>query len=803
MIVRSAFRSLCRAPGFTAAAVLTVGIGMGAALAVYAVVYGVLLRPLDYSNPERLSLFNVQRDVAGRRTTTSMSLTPEDVEVIRENTRVLESVSAFSPVAYAMSTGEQSVSIRGALVSRDFFATMAGTFVAGRPLGPGDEMRPVVVISYRMWREYHGSSSTVLGREILLDSLAYEIVGVAGERFRFPDASSHRFSGDTDVWTPMEFALATMADFRDGRRERRAVFDIVARVRAGSSRQDAARDLTEVFGRPSHGTAFSQYQGVMAIALQGRLLGDAERLLGLLFVAGVLFVAGAGVNVVGLSVARAAANSEEERVKLALGAKVRSLVAESLMRSVLLVLVGTIVAVALAVWSVGVLRAWDPAGVPRLAAVRVDGPVLSLGALVAIVITAATGFLPPWLSRGPLRTSDRARVTGGKRTRSVRRVLVVSQIALSCVLLVLAVHTTRIARNLLDTDLGVVTEGAVAVSVDLARDRTAFGYRENEMLERILSRIRSAPGLEAAGAATVLPPTGSTVRALYRHFSNGTGQAAEYLLDLVPTTPGFMAALGISLVEGRVFDAADTADTRRVAILNVNLARRLFGSRTAVGRTLNFSRDGVTVVGVVGNVSNRGLGRAPGDTVYVPFAQNPRGRVEIVARTSSDASVEASALRNAIGAVDERLAIATVRSLDEVLRRFTDGPQLRAGVLSALAIVGVALAGVSLYGLVAFTVSQRMREFGIRLAIGATPGAIQLLVMREAFWLTLIGVGGGLGGAVALVRLSNGVLFDGGSGEVTGLWTAGAALWLVSVVSSYIPAARASRVNALLAVRAE
>lgn len=805
MVVRSAIRSLWGTPGFTAAAVLTVGVGVGAALAVYAVVYGMLLRPLDYSDAERLVLFSVQRDVAGRRTTTSMSLAPEDVEAIRENTTVLDSLSAFSAVEYSMSVGGQSMSIRGALVSGDFFVTMAGALVRGRGLGPEDEMRPVAVISHRMWQEHYGGSTAVIGRELVLDSQVYAIVGVAGERFRFPDASFHRFSGDTDVWTPMEFALATMADFRGGAPEQRAVFDVVGRVGAGDSRQDAARDLTEVFGRLSHRTPFSQYHAATAVALRQRLLREAEGVLWLLLGAAVLFVAGAGANVVGLSAARAAAKGEEERVKLALGAGMRRLVAESLSRSVLLVFMGTNVAVVFAVWTVGVLQTWDPSGVPRLAAIRVDGPVLAVGVLVAVVMTAAAGLIPPWLSNGQAGMSTGARISGGRRSRSVRRVLVVSQIAMSCVLLVVAAQTVQNVRRLLDADLGVVTEGAVAASVDLAVGRTAVGYRETEVLERILARIRSGPGFEAAGAATVLPPTGSTVRALYRHMDERTGQVAEHLLDLVPTTPGFFAALGISMVEGRVFSAGDTAESHRVAILNSSLARRLFGNGVAVGRMLDFAPDGVTVVGVVDNVSNRGLGTPPGNTVYVPFAQNPHGTVEIVARTDGDAGAGASALRRAIGSADETFAIATIRSLDDVLRRFTQGPQLRAGVLSALAGTGLVLAGVSLYGLVAFTVSQRMAEFGIRLAIGAKPRTIRWLVMREALWLTSIGVGVGvgLGGAGALVRLVTSVLYDVESGGIVAFGTTGVVLWVVTVVASYIPAARAARADPLLAVRAE
>ena len=801
--LRYAVRGFITHPGLTAVTVLTIAIGIGTTVAIYAVVYGVLLRPLYYTDPDALVLFYVERDVAGRRTTTSMSLSPQDVEAIRVNAHEFESIAAFSMVPYALSVGESSVRVRGVVVSDRFFATMAGPFALGRPLGPGDDRRPVAVISYGLWHQRYGGSAAVVGREVVLNSLPYEIVGVAGDGLRFPDASFHRFGGDTDVWTPMGFALQTLRELQPRRSGPSAAFDIVARLKAGRTHRDAAAELTRIVRGFSATEPFSQYREVRAVELDRQLVAVARPALWLLFGAAVLFLAAAEANVVSLSVARGAARAREHAVRLALGATPRRLLMESLARSGLLTVMGSAIGVAFAVGSTTALRTQNPAGLPHLDAIRIDEPVMCFAIVLAAATTVVAGVLPTRLSGHTARLTNGGMPSAGRPTTSLRRILVVGQIATSCVLLVGSALFVRSLMNLLDSDLGIVTDGAVAASLDLSLGRTLTGEQQNELVERVLARIQGVPGVEAVGAATVLPPTGSTVRALYRHPDETTGQMTEYLLDMVPTTPGFFAALGVSVVDGRIFSAADVGSTPGVAILNADMARRLFGDRIAVGRTLSIPPDGVTIVGVVNNISNRGVGLPPDNTLYVPFAQSPRGDIDIVARTSGDVSLAASALRGAIGSVDPGLAIATIRPLDDVLRQFTDPPRLRAGVLSGLAGMGLVLAAVSLYGLLAFVVSRRMPEFGIRMAIGATPSDLRRLVLQEGLWLTLIGVSVGLAASAALARLAGRLLYGVGANDPASFVAAGAILSVVAVLASYIPAARASRADPLIALKTE
>jgi putative ABC transport system permease protein len=499
-------------------------------------------------------------------------------------------------------------------------------------------------------------------------------------------------------------------------------------------------------------------------------------------------------------------------VRLALGATRARLVRQSIVESALLTWIGLVLGIAVAVAMVETLHGLEPPGIPRLDAVRLDGPVLLFGCVAAALTTMIVGMLPPF---HPVQAAEALRIGGSAATarssgQRARRVLVTIEVALSVVLLVGAVLLGRSLYRLLQTDVGVVTDQVLTASLSLDLDRELSGVQQTALVNRILNQFQMVPGTAAVGVGTSLPPNASRL-ILTLSRTNSAGEPVSYRATAIASTPGYFSALRIPLLRGRLFTDADDTTHPPVVIMSAATARRFFGDGDPVGRTMSLPtlRDGVkgtveaTLVGIIGDVRYSGLDRVPDDAVYRPFAQQPWPSVYLVARTTGDPSLLLRSLTDYIAAVDRGISVSAVNTLDDVVAESAGQPRFRTVALAGLAGLALMLAAVGLYGVVGYSVSQRTCEMGIRMAIGATSTDIVRMIMSEGMRLAISGVAIGLGAGYVLARFLAGFLYGIASSDVASFALACLIPLLFALITTYIPARRATRIDPSVALRAE
>ncbi|MEO8259474.1 MAG: ABC transporter permease [Acidobacteriota bacterium] len=799
-------RSFVRTRGFTLAAVFTLALGIGANTGIFSIVYGILLRPLGYEDAERLVLIEAERDVRGTREPVRAYFPLSELDTFRQRPSSFESVTFYATDEGVLSSERGTERVDFAIVSDSFFATLRGAVRLGRPLGPADSAVPSIVISERLWRRAFGGALDVIGRPVVLHSQRgdgsqramwrrqpFSIVGVADVTLQFP-------TPQTDVWTAAEFVRTLNPQC--------CSFLPLARLNPGVTIGQANADA----GGLARGLIASnpRHAGLRARAVGARdqlVRTVRPALLILLAAVGlVLFVACA--NVMNLVLGRNAARTRELAVRMALGASRGRLAAQAIAESGLLAAAGGAAGIMVAAGIVQILRRLEAAGLPRLDAVRVDGPILLFACASAALATVATGVLPA-LKSGDL--ADALKVGGkgvaaSRSGRRVRRLLVTLELAFSVVLLVGAILLGRSLVRLIHTDVGVVRDRVVTASLSLTLDRELSGAEQVGLVDRLLARLRAQPGVASAGIGTSLPPDQSRIVLTLRAAS-----AVDYQAAAIPTTPDYFPTLGIPLLRGRLFTDADDASHPAVMIMSADTARHFFGDGDPLGRTLSLPvfRDGatrqgtITLVGVIGDVKYSGLDRAPDDAIYRPFAQQPWPNIFLVARTPGDPAALGPVLRRVVADVDRAIAVSAVNTLDAVVSDAAAQPRFRTMLLAALAGLALALSAVGLYGVVAYSVSQRTMEIGIRMALGARRGDVVRMIVREGLWLAAAGVAIGLVGAYALVRTLTALLYGIAPTDAASFAAAAGALLLFALIASYVPARRASAIDPAIALRAE
>ena len=802
--LRHAFRSLQRSPGFTIAALLTFALGIGASTAIFSVVYGVVLRQFPYRDAERLVLVQT-RDRATRQVS-PVGFSGPDLEDWRERTRTLQTVALCSRDTFALDADTGAETVKGAYVSRQFFEVLGVSAVLGHL--PADADAPEIAISDRLWRTRFGADPKVVGRRVRVNGSAYSIVGVAGPGMTFPTESRSSLGAPAtppDLWAPVEGApWFNRREFRVGQLVARMAPDrTIAQV---SSDVDA---VSRAFGRDY--PDWSEYHEAVLVSLTDELTGAIRPALWLLLgaVGCVLLVACA--NVANLLLARQTSRTHEIAMRVSLGAPRHRLLMHALSESLLLALVGGGLGVVMASWVVGALRWLEPADLPRLDSIRVDLPVLAFALGISTLSALISAVAPAWR----LMTAGRAFAPGaegractpGRNARRIRSALVIVELAVSLVLLVGATLLTRSFLRLVGTDIGVATDHVVTVELNLAMGRTLPPARQIQLAEQLVGDTSALPGVRAAAAANGLPPNRLRMMMSFNLPDWRTGRPVQRDIALLNPTPQYFRALGIPLVRGRLFTAADGADAPQIAIVNATAAKRLFGTLDVVGRTLPGSRKAgekyTTIVGVVGDVKYSGLGEAVRETVYVPFPQYPFRNMVLTARTTGDQYQLAGALAAVVHKVDREISIGPVRTLDEVVSEAVARPKFRTALFSTLAGLALILAVVGLYGVATYTVTERTREIGVRMALGAGRWQVVGMIVREGLWLAGAGVAVGVCGAFLLTRSLSGFLYGVTARDTASFLLAAAALVLTTAAATCLAARRATRVDPLVALRAE
>jgi putative ABC transport system permease protein len=825
MDLKYAVRSLRTNAGFTLAGVLTLGLGVGAATAVFTVVDGVLLRPLPYANPGRLTMVWISSASAqsfGSELPLSSGLYVE----ARDAVKGLAPMAAFRSWPFVLS-GEPNVEpeqIAGARVEAPLFSTLGVRPLLGRVFTTEEAVTGgprVVVISYNLWRRRFGGQPDVVGRTVTLSGERYSIIGVMPRGFGFPRGAELpaglQFGPRTDVWAPLAFTPEDLRNYGTNN------LSAIARLAPGVTPAAARAELVAFGERRFRELGWPAGQfAYTTVALEDQASRTVRR--GLLVLLGavgfVLLIA--CTNVANLLVARTGARDREFAVRAALGAGRVRIIRQLVTENIVLALGGAVVGMLIAVWGSRAMLALVPGSLPRADDVGIDLRVVAFACLVAVVAGVVFGLAGAMhVARQSLAAtlqSAGTRLTGNARRRFGRRLIVATEVALSVVLLVgaglLAGSFARLQRVTPGFDARGVLTGNVLLPVGARFDPVRDGPRWYRFFDQLTTRLDALPGVRDAGAVSSLPLSGAVESGGFMIEGRpapkaGNAPSAEYAV----VSGDYFAAMGIRLLGGRAFDSRDRSDAPGVVIVNRELARRHFPDGSPIGHrirtTFDFSRGAPReIIGVVDDVKQTALDAETRPAAYVPASQMPYPFMSVVVRAACpaaaadcDAAATLPAVRKELASLDATLALSDVRMMSDVFADSIARQRFSMAVLGVFAGLALLLALVGLYGVIALSVGQRRREIGVRMALGAQPRDVLSLVLGEGLRVTAIGVVVGLSGALALTRVLRSLLFDVSTTDPR--FFAGAAVLVaaVALVATYLPARRALGVDATLALR--
>jgi putative ABC transport system permease protein len=788
--LRHGFRLLVRDPGFTAAAVLTLTLGVGANVAVFAVVNAVLLRPLPYPAAEQLVILE-HRD---RRTgITKEFIALGDYVDLRARQELFESIAAYSSgrtVVYEFDEPEEASLL---MATPELLALLRMTPHAGRSLEPSDlheGAAPVALMSHDFWQKRFGGDPAVVGRSVRVGFTPHmrQIVGIAPPGFRFPAAAA------TDLIYPMTLPPASPANRKNG-----WTF-AAARLGPGVTREQADAHLTVLSQQMEREhpdqNAGSEY---FTVPLRDTVVGDSRSALLLTFAAVIIVLAIACTNVANLIAARALGRRQEMSIRMALGAGRRQIALQLMAEAVALASVAGVAALLTAYWSIPALVSLAPPSLhlTALGSVGLDRTVLAFTAIIALAAAVLFGAISS-LSAGRLGglVVSPARVSSSAGVRRATSALVGAEVALAIVLLAGAGLVLRSFANLLAVDPGFRSEGvltAVAVAPgDRYREVAARGALQRQMFEA----VGNVAGVQEVGAAAVTPLTGNNWTAPFERADQPVPEG-ERPPDVgwQSATGGYFRAMRIPLLSGRLFSDADGPGSRPVVIISQALEARFFPGESAVGRMVKTGSDVAEIVGVVGNIRRAALTDAPYADMYYPLERTPGTATTLFVRTAGDPTALVPELRSALRRVEPAVTLRGIVTMDEVAQESLQVTRLAMSLLAVFAAIAIVLAAVGIYGVMAYTVRQRMREIGTRMALGASPHSILWLVLGQGG--RIAAAGALLGVALSLVanRALRSLLFGTSATDPSILGAAATLLLVTALIACYIPARRATRID--------
>jgi len=806
--IRHGLRVLIKSPGFTAVALGTLTLGIGATTAVFGVVNATLLRPLPYPDADRLVRIQEEHPMNRGREMPAF-MTSDTLEAWRENPQAIDQIAGYTGRSFTYQDESEPVRVRGAAVSPALFPLLRATAWLGRVFTEDEEAsaaQPVAVLSYARWQTRHDADPRVLGRLITLDDVSYSVIGVMPEGFYFPDR-------ETEIWIPLTL---TTPQQRPGQRFIIA-FSGLARLKDGVSLAQAEAEGQTIVGRQAPLAPGMAAPTLRLVGFHDEMVGDVRpALLALMAAVGfVLLIATA--NLANLLLARGAARQRELAVRAAIGAGRGRLIRQLVTESVALSVIGGGLGLAAAYWILGVLPSFAPAGIPGLGEAGIDATVLAFALAASVGAGVLFGTVPALqasrfdlvraLNEGAAQMGGGFRFRRGNRTRSV---LVVAEVALALMLLVGAGLLVRSFVTLATVDPGFDPTNVLTVELNLPRPQYSDLTAANALFDQVLERTAGRPGVEAVGLVSSLPLTPGESLIAFRIQGQAAPTSREEMTAARPqlVSPGYLDAMGLRLVAGRFVTDQDTDSSPRVFVVNEAFASAYFPGEEVVGQRLNLGRGEPTeIVGVVGDVHHRGLDSRPQPELYFSYRQSLSGqgapRASIVARTTGDPLALVPFLRQDILDLNPSLPIDNVMTMEARLSSSVAQPRFYALVLGVFAAGALALAMVGIYGVLAYTVSRRSREIGLRMALGADGGRIRNLVVRQGALLVGVGVAFGLAGALVTTRALESLLFGVTTLDLPTLIAVPVVLVTVAIVACYVPVRRATRVNPMDALRYE
>jgi predicted permease len=799
--VRYAARMLRKNPGFTAIVVITLALGIGVNTAIFSLVDGILLRPLPYEQPDRLvRLVQSQRQMG----LDAWNLSQASFTALRDNTHSLEAVAAYS-TSGANLTGDgdpERVSI--GTVSADFFNVLGLPPVLGRAFRAGEDTpgnNGVCVISFGFWQRRFAGDPNIIGRSLNLSSTAIEVVGVMPAGFSFPRP-------EIEIWVPLALnPTRTAPYFLKG----------IARLAPGVSPSEAETETTGVLWNyarehPNAGenrVPLDQGSALKTIVtpLKEVMVGATQKPLLILLCAVGLVLLIACANVANLLLARATSRVREIAVRFALGATPSRVARQLLTESLVLAVIGGAGGVMLAWVGVRMLGRMPVDGIPRIEAVTVDGRVLAFTAGLALLTGLLFGLMPALRAyRMGMVAAMHEGGRGGTSSRRSNSALVAAQFALSFVLLIGAGLLLKSFQRLQSVELGFNPEKLLTMVVSLPPRKYSKPEQSLQFYQSLIDRLRSLPGVRAAGLTTNIPFVGddNTDNFIVEGHEPGTGDEGVQG-QLLAMTPGNLQAMGIPLLRGRDFLESDKSDSQPVAIVDETLARMYWPDGDALGKRVETTGDmqWMTIVGVVGGIKQDGFAEKLQPHIYAPLAQTPTLLAKLVIRTDASPNPTIAAIRTAVSGLDPDIPVYSIRSMNDVIGRTLNSQRLTNLLLTSFSVLALLLAAVGIYGTMSLYVGSRKNEFGIRLALGAQPGVLLRLVLREGMLLIAAGIAIGVGGALVLTRAIASLLFEVSPTDPVVFTGVPLLLVFVALAACFVPARRASRVDPMVALRCE
>jgi putative ABC transport system permease protein len=808
--LRYSLRRLAKSPAFTAIVVLTLALGIGANTAIFSAVNAILLRPLPYSRPQELvTIEHLYPSLDGLQAPVSV---PGFLDYQRRG-RSFASMAVQAGWAANLTGVGEPVRLQGSRVTGRFFSTLQVPALLGRTLQPGEDSagrEHVVVLSFAVWQRQFGSDPGVVGRTLSLNGESYEVVGVMPREFR------DFFNRNVEIWAPLVFQADQLGD-----ENRTSEFlNLTARLKDGVT-LDAAkaemRSLAEQL-KQQYPDSYAPSWTLDVTALSTRATGNIRpALLVLLGAVGfVLLIACA--NVANLLLSRAAARGKEIAIRSALGATRERLVRQLLTESVILSLAGGIVGLVLAYWGVRALVAINAGNLPRADEIRVDGTVGLFTLCVSLLAGVLFGLAPalhvatPDL-QGTLKEGGRG-ATGDRSSHAIRRMLVVAEMALALTLLTGAGLLIKSFARLQGVDPGFVPEHLLTFNLALPPARYPTDTQQVAFFDRVLPALRAVPGVQNVGLTSVMPfggnwATGSFEIEGYQAPENQPGPWG----DIRIVSPGFLETLRVPVVRGRLLGEQDREETPLVAVIDEEFVRRYWPNENPLGKRFTFgpdeeatdtsSREWIEIVGVVGHTKHEGLDADNRLQLYLSYPQAPLAFGAVAVRTSGNPQRYVNALRNAVHSVDPDLPLSNVRTMNELLEQSVGQRKLSMMLLSLFSGIALVLASIGIYGVMSYSVTQRARELGVRIALGAGRADVLRLVLRQGMSLALVGIAIGVGAALLLTRLIQSQLFGVPASDPTTFIAVAILLGGTALAANLVPALRAMRTDPAVVLREE
>jgi predicted permease len=802
--LRFGLRLLRKSPGFATAAALTLALGVGANTAIFSVVYAVLLRPLPYTDPDQLVTAFQTRLQDGVKMTGSSFL---DLEEWRQQSHAFTELAGVQRHDLTLTgRGEPDV-VDTAVVTPEVFSLLEARPLAGRALVPPDGRpgaEPVVVLSEALWRTRFGSDPGVVGTSVTLDQRPFTIVGVMPAGFRVP-----AFVQRQQIWIPLaqDPLFGSWMPRRGGHWLR-----VVGRLKPGTSVAQAQAEMDAIAERLGREHPENAGWAIRVAPLQQALVADARSaLLVLLGAVGLVLLIAVG-NIANLLLARATSRAREIAIRQAVGASRGRIVRQLLTESAVLGGLGAIGGILLAYWGVQLLASLLPPEVPRFGEIRVDGWVLGFALVLSVAASLVFGLAPAVFAAGSKPQAglrEDARSGGSGRRQRVRRVLAAAQTALAVVLVVGAGLLLRSLDALTSVNPGFSTEHVLKASVSLPQYQYTTPQQWAAFLSTLLERVKARPGLQQSALAVPLPIAEGYVNLGFDVVGGpppppGAASTADY----VSVSPGYFRVMGIPLLRGRSFAPEDMVEAPRVAIVNQALARVYFPGQDPIGRRLVFGfppDPGVEreIVGVVGDVRDVALHQDPGPMMYVPVAQAPFWGAAVVVKTSLPPSAVFPEIRQVVKGIDKNLPVTDAAALADAVESSVAQPRFRAWLVSLFGIVALLLATAGIFGVVAYAVACRTHEIGVRITLGASPGAIRRMVVRENLGIALSGLAVGSVAALVLAQVLASELYGVGARDPLAFGASVLLVLAAALAAAYVPARRATRVDPVTALRCE